>query len=267
MAKKRADVLLHDKGLVSSREKGKRLIMSGSVYIGTKRIDKPGESIDEEEEIYIKNNPLKYVSRGGLKLEKAIEKFSLNLKDTLCMDIGASTGGFTDCMLQNGASKVYAVDVGYGQLDWELRTNEKVIVMDRTNIRNVKHEHIGEYLDFISIDVSFISLSLVLPVAKSILKTNGLIVALIKPQFEAGKEKVGKKGIIRDRATHYEVIEKVVNVSKELSLSPKLLTFSPVTGAKGNIEYLILLVNDNNNNIEIEEDLIHNVIDEAYNEL
>lgn len=262
MTKKRADVLLYEKGLVSSREKGKRLIMTGSVYVGTKRIDKPGESIDEAQEIYIKNNPLKYVSRGGLKLEKAIEKFHLNLENKVCMDIGASTGGFTDCMLQNGASKVYAVDVGYGQLDWKIRSDEKVVVMDRTNIRNVTINHIDEYLDFISIDVSFISLRLVLPVAKSILKTNGMIVALIKPQFEAGKEKIGKKGIVRDKSTHFEVIEKIAKISKELELMPASLTFSPVTGAKGNIEYLVLLINEASAT-KIEENLINDVISEA----
>lgn len=264
MAKKRADVLLYDKGLVSSREKGKRLIMSGSVYIGSRRIDKPGYSVDEEEEIYIKNNPLKFVSRGGLKLEKAIENFHLNLHNKICMDIGASTGGFTDCMLQNGASKVYAVDVGYGQIHWKIRSNEKVIVMDRTNIRNVTFENIGEHLDFISIDVSFISLSIVLPVAKSLLKDNGEIVALIKPQFEAGRDKVGKKGIVRDKATHFEVIEKILKISKELDLTPTSLTFSPVTGAKGNIEYLILLRKQVTKTI-VEEALIYDLINEASN--
>lgn len=264
MAKKRADVLLFEKGLVSSREKGKRLIMSGSVYIGNRRIDKPGDSVDEEEEIYIKNNPLKYVSRGGLKLEKAIKEFDLDLKNKVCMDIGASTGGFTDCMLQSGASKVYSVDVGYGQLDWKIRSNKKVIVMDRTNIRNVSFDDIGEYLDFISIDVSFISLSLVLPVAKSLLKKNGEIVCLIKPQFEAGREKVGKNGIVRDKNTHYEVIEKVLSISNELDLKVISLTYSPITGAKGNIEYLLAL---SNGAVESKfvETLIYDVIDEAYN--
>ena len=178
--KKRADIVLFEKGLVDSREKAKRTIMEGLVFIGTQRIDKPGEKIDENSEIIIKVNPIKYVSRGGLKLEKAIEKFSLELNDKIAMDIGASTGGFTDCMLINGAHKVFAVDVGYGQLDWKLRNDPKVIVMERTNIRNVKIEDIGENIDFISIDVSFISLRLVLPVAKELLSTEGEIVALIK---------------------------------------------------------------------------------------
>lgn len=267
MAKKRADILLYDKGLVSSREKGKRLIMSGSVYIGTRRIDKPGESIDENAEIYIKDNPLKYVSRGGLKLEKAIDEFNLNLNGASCMDIGASTGGFTDCMLQNGASKVYAVDVGYGQLDWKLRNNEKVHVMDRTNIRNVQYEDVGEYLDFISIDVSFISLSLVLPVAKSLLKEGGQIVALIKPQFEAGKDKVGKKGIVRDKGTHLEVMQKIISICKELDIRTRSLTFSPVTGAKGNIEYLIHVTNEVYEDKYSQQSLIDDIINEAFHVL
>lgn len=267
MTKKRADVLLYEKGLVPSREKGKSLIMSGSVYIGSRRIDKAGQAIDEKEDIYIKGQPLKYVSRGGLKLEKAIEEFELNLSKAVCMDIGASTGGFTDCMLQNGASKVYAVDVGYGQLDWELRNNDKVIVMDRTNIRNIRPDDIGEPVDFISIDVSFISLSLVLPVAKSILKSEGSIVALIKPQFEAGRGKVGKKGIVKDRSIHNEVIEKIIKISEELNLSVTNLTFSPITGAKGNIEYLILLNNDGKNTGYIDKVTISDVIDESIKNL
>lgn len=268
MAKKRADVLLYEKGLVPSREKGKSIIMSGSVYIGTRRIDKAGEGIDEEEEIYIKGQPLKYVSRGGLKLEKAIEEFELNLSQAVCMDIGASTGGFTDCMLQNGASRVYAVDVGYGQLDWKIRNNEKVIIMDRTNIRNIRPDDIGESLDFISIDVSFISLSLVLPVAKSILKNDGSIVALIKPQFEAGKGRVGKKGIVKDRSIHNEVIEKVIKIGDKLNLYTRKITFSPITGAKGNIEYLILLSNSKDENAEdINNNTISNIIDEAIKNL
>ena len=200
MEKKRADVLLYEKGLVDSREKAKRIIMEGIVYVGNKRIDKPGEKLDLDSDIYIKDNPIIYVSRGGLKLEKAIKVFDLNLKDKIAIDIGASTGGFTDCMLQNGVKKVYAIDVGYGQLDWKIRQDPRVVVMERTNIRNVTEDHIGEIVDFISIDVSFISLKLVLPVAKKLIdRENGLIMALIKPQFEAGREKVGKKGLVRDK--------------------------------------------------------------------
>ncbi len=261
--KKRADIVLFEKGLVDSREKAKRTIMEGLVFIGTQRIDKPGEKIDENSEIIIKVNPIKYVSRGGLKLEKAIEKFSLELNDKIAMDIGASTGGFTDCMLINGAHKVFAVDVGYGQLDWKLRNDPKVIVMERTNIRNVKIEDIGENIDFISIDVSFISLRLVLPVAKELLSTEGEIVALIKPQFEAGRDNVGKKGIIRDKNIHFNVIKNIVDFCLEIGFGIVGLTFSPITGATGNIEFLIHLNNNNINNIN--EKLILEIIDEAHN--
>lgn len=243
MGKKRADILLFEKGLVDSREKGKRVIMEGIVFIGTRRIDKPGDYIDEDEDIIVKTNPLIYVGRGGLKLEKAIGIFDINLDKVIAMDIGASTGGFTDCMLKNGAVKVYAVDVGYNQLDWKLRNDPRVVVMERTNIRNVKKEGIDDKIDFISIDVSFISLRLVLPVAKSLLDESGEIVALIKPQFEAGREKVGKKGIVRDKNTHFEVIKEVVKFSNEIGLKATALTFSPVTGATGNIEFLVQLRN------------------------
>lgn len=264
MGKKRADILLFEKGLVDSREKGKRVIMEGAVFIGTRRVDKPGDYIDENEDIMVKVNPLIYVGRGGLKLEKAIEIFDLNLEAITAMDIGASTGGFTDCMLRSGASKVYAVDVGYNQLDWKLRNDPRVVVMERTNIRNVKKEDIGEDMDFISIDVSFISLKLVLPVAKSLLSGNGEIVALIKPQFEAGRAKVGKNGIVRDADTHLEVLKGIVEFSNEIGLKSNALTYSPVTGAKGNIEFLIHL---KNNGDSIEEDYILGVIEESHNTL
>jgi len=263
--KKRADVVLYEKGLVESREKAKRVIMEGTVFVGTHRIDKPGEKIDEEIEITIKDNPISYVSRGGLKLEKAIQKFSLSLNRKVAMDIGASTGGFTDCMLKNGVNKVFAVDVGYGQLDWKLRNDPKVVVMERTNIRNVKNEDIGEYIDFISIDVSFISLRLVLPVARDLLDEKGEIIALIKPQFEAGKEKVGKKGIIRDRNTHFEVIKSVVEFSNTLRLGVGGLTYSPITGATGNIEFLIYL--KNNSTETLDDSSILAVIEEAHIDL
>lgn len=264
MSKKRADLLLFEKGLVESREKGKRLIMEGVVFIGTKRIDKPGDSIDENEEITIKSNPLIYVSRGGLKLEKAIEYFNLELDNVIAMDIGASTGGFTDCMLKNGAVKVYALDVGYNQLDWKLRSDSRVVVMERTNIRNITKDDIKDDIDFISIDVSFISLRLVLPVAKDLLNENGQIVALIKPQFEAGREKVGKKGIVRDKDTHIEVINKIVEFCNEIGLVPSSLTFSPVTGATGNIEFLIYL---KKHGTSFGQELIQKTIDEAHNTL
>jgi 23S rRNA (cytidine1920-2'-O)/16S rRNA (cytidine1409-2'-O)-methyltransferase len=263
--KKRADIILYEKGLVDSREKGKRVIMEGSVFIGNQRIDKPGEKIDEDVEITIKENPNIYVSRGGLKLEKAVELFDLALENKVCMDIGSSTGGFTDCMLRKGASKSFAVDVGYGQLDWKLRNDPRVVVMERTNIRNVTKEDINEEIDFISIDVSFISLRLVLPVAKTLLSEDGQIIALIKPQFEAGKDKVGKKGIIRDKNIHFDVIKTVAEFSNEIGLGISGLTYSPITGATGNIEYLIYL--KNNINDTIEEELIAKVIEEAHNTL
>lgn len=264
MGKKRADILLFEKGLVDSREKGKRVIMEGSVFIGTRRIDKPGDYIDENEDIIVKSNPLNYVSRGGLKLEKSIDIFNLNLEDKVAMDIGASTGGFTDCMLQNGAKKVYAVDVGYGQLDWKIRSDNRVVVMERTNIRNVTLADIGEEMDFISIDVSFISLRLVLPVAKQLLKNNGEIVALVKPQFEAGREKVGKKGIVREKDTHLEVLNNVINFSNEIGLKVISLSFSPITGTTGNIEFLMHFKSDGDN---IDEDFILKTIEDAHNTL
>ena len=205
--KDRLDILLVKRGLAESREKAKAVIMSGIVYVDGQKEDKAGQTFSENVNIEVRGNTLKYVSRGGLKLEKAMECFDVNVENKICMDIGASSGGFTDCMLQNGAIKVYAVDVGHGQLAWKLRNDERVTVMEKTNIRYVKPEDIGEKIDFASIDVSFISLSKVLPAAYNLLKENGEIVALIKPQFEAGREKVGKKGVVREKSTHIEVIE------------------------------------------------------------
>ncbi len=263
--KKRADVVLFEKGLVDSREKGKRVIMEGIVYIASERVDKPGQKIDEESEIIVKENPIKYVSRGGLKLEKAIEDFQIEIKDKVCMDIGSSTGGFTDCMLKNGAKKVFSVDVGYGQLDWKLRNDDRVVVMERTNIRNVTKEDLGEDIDFISIDVSFISLKLVLPVAKTLLGEEGEISALIKPQFEAGKGKVGKKGVIRDKRVHSEVVEEIVDFCKSLDFGISGLSYSPITGASGNIEFLIHL--NKKNKDYINTDNINKLIDQAHESL
>lgn len=260
--KKRADQLLFDKGLVDSREKGKRIIMEGSVFVGTIRIDKPGQKIEETSDIVIHHNPLIYVSRGGLKLEKAMEDFNISLEQTVAMDIGSSTGGFTDCMLRSGSKKVFAVDVGYGQLDWKLRNDPRVVVMERTNIRYVTQDDIGILLDFISIDVSFISLKLVLPVAASLLNSDGEIVALIKPQFEAGKGKVGKNGIVRERNIHFDVINEIIEFVRTLDLVPVNLSFSPITGAKGNIEFLIHLKVKGED--VIDQVGINNVIDEAY---
>ncbi|MDR7870000.1 MAG: TlyA family RNA methyltransferase [Tissierellaceae bacterium] len=263
--KKRADIVLYEKGLVDSREKAKRIIMEGSVFIGSERVSKPGENIDEESDIYIKDNPIKYVSRGGHKLEKAINDFGLNLENAIAMDIGSSTGGFTDCMLKEKASKVYAVDVGYGQLDWALRQDSRVVVMERTNIRNITKDDIDDELDFISIDVSFISLKLVLPVAKSLMKDKAELVALIKPQFEAGKDKVGKNGIVREKETHIEVINSIVEFLSEIGLNPKNLSFSPITGAKGNIEFLVHAVN--NGETIVEQQMINNVVEYAHETL
>ena len=263
--KKRADVILFEKGLVESREKGKRVIMEGIVFVGTERIEKPGQKLDEDAEIRIKVNPNIYVSRGGLKLEKSIELFKLDLNDKVSMDIGASTGGFTDCMLKNGASKVFAIDVGYGQLDWKLRNDKRVVVMERTNIRHVESDEIGEPIDFISIDVSFISLKLVLPVAKKLLRDNGEIIALVKPQFEAGRENVGKRGIVRDKKIHYKVIKDTINYCVENKLSPYGLTYSPITGATGNIEFLIYLKNNLDNSIDDKE--IMEIIEKAHKNL
>ncbi|NLY78221.1 MAG: TlyA family RNA methyltransferase [Tissierellia bacterium] len=265
MKKARIDVLMFEKGLAESREKAKRIVMEGIVFVDDKKIDKPGEKVDVNSIITIKKDPVKYVSRGGLKLEKAIRVFNIDLNDKVALDIGASTGGFTDCMLQNGASKVYAVDVGYGQLDWKLRNDSRVVVKERTNIRYVTNEDIGEMVDFISIDVSFISLKLVLPVAKSLIKNKGEIVALVKPQFEAGKDKVGKKGLIRDKKIHIEVIEEIVDFCKSIGLSAINLDFSPVTGSTGNIEYLLHILNDDSNSIN--KRTIAQVVEDAHDTL
>lgn len=239
--KERLDVLLVSRGLAPSREKAKALIMSGIVYVDGNKEDKAGTTFACTSDILIKGNTLKYVSRGGLKLEKAMNEFKLSLNECICMDIGSSTGGFTDCMLQNGAVKVYAVDVGHGQLDWKLRNDERVICMEKTNIRYVTREHIDDELDFASIDVSFISLTKVLQPVKELLKDSGHIVCLIKPQFEAGREKVGKKGVVRDKKVHEEVIEMVTQYAVSIELFPLRLDFSPVKGPEGNIEYLLYL--------------------------
>ena len=239
--KKRLDVLVCERGLAESREKAKALIMAGVVFVGTNREDKPGSTFDETCEIEVKGHTLPYVSRGGLKLEKAMQSFPIALEGAVCLDIGASTGGFTDCMLQNGAVRVFAIDVGYGQLAWKLRCDDRVVCMEKTNIRYVTPDDIGERANFASIDVSFISLKLVLPPAVRLLKEDGQIAALIKPQFEAGREKVGKKGVVRDPDVHREVIERVMEIASDNDLTPCGLTYSPVKGPEGNIEYLIYL--------------------------
>lgn len=244
--KERLDILLVNKGLASSREKAKAIIMSGIVYVDGEKEDKAGQTFPENAVIEVRGNTLKYVSRGGLKLEKAMNEFDLKLDGNICMDVGSSTGGFTDCMLQNGAVKVYAVDVGHGQLDWKLRNDERVVCMEKTNIRYVTPDDIEDKIDFSSIDVSFISLTKVLLPVKELLTDKGRIVCLIKPQFEAGREKVGKKGVVRDKKVHEEVIEMVTEYAKSIELYPINLDFSPVKGPEGNIEYLLYLTKDSN---------------------
>ena len=243
--KERLDVLLVQRGLAPSREKAKTMIMEGNVFVDQQREDKAGSFFDVEAKIEVRGNTLRYVSRGGLKLEKAMEAFGLDLSGCVCMDIGASTGGFTDCMLQNGAAKVYAVDVGYGQFAWKLRQDPRVVCMEKTNIRYVTPDQIGEPLDFASVDVSFISLTKVLEPAKALLREGAQMVCLIKPQFEAGKDKVGKKGVVREQSTHREVIEKVIAYARGLGFRVLHLDDSPVKGPEGNIEYLVHLANDN----------------------
>jgi len=236
--KLRLDQLLHQKGLFDSREKARRAIMAGMVFVDQQKIDKPGTIVKEDAVIFIKENPIPYVSRGGLKLEKAIKKFAINLQGRVCLDIGASTGGFTDCMLKNGATKVYAIDVGYGQLDYSLRQDARVICMERTNVRHMEPSSLQELADFASIDVSFISLKLVLPVVKTLINEAAEIVALIKPQFEAGKERVGKKGVVRDLKVHKDVVEDIVSFCSSIDLTLINLSYSPIKGPEGNIEYL-----------------------------
>ena len=242
MAKERLDVLLVNRGLAASREKAKAIIMSGSVYVDGQKEDKAGQTFPEEANIEVRGSTLKYVSRGGLKLEKAMECFDVSLSGKICMDVGSSTGGFTDCMLQNGAVKVYAVDVGHGQLDWKLRNDQRVICMEKTNIRYVKPEDIEDRIQFSSIDVSFISLTKVLGPVKELLTDDGEIVCLIKPQFEAGREKVGKHGVVRDASVHKEVIDMVMNYAVSINFEVMSLEFSPVKGPEGNIEYLLHLL-------------------------
>ncbi len=239
--KERLDILVVKNGLASSREKAKTMIMEGIVLVNGQREDKPGTQFADTVKITLKGKPMPYVSRGGLKLEKAVGAFSLKLKDRVCMDVGSSTGGFTDCMLQNGAAKVYCVDVGYGQLDWKLRSDPRVVCMEKTNIRYLTREEIDELPSFVSVDVSFISLTKVLNVVYELMDDKGEVTALIKPQFEAGKEKVGKKGVVRDPAVHKEVIESVLAFVQTLGFKISGLEFSPVKGPEGNIEYLLYL--------------------------
>ncbi len=236
--KKRLDVLLTEKGLVESRSKAQAVIMAGQVYVDGQKADKPGISYEETVDIEVRGESCPYVSRGGLKLEKALRDFGVDPTGFVCSDSGASTGGFTDCLLQQGASKVFAIDVGYGQLDWKIRSDPRVVVMERTNIRYVTPEDLGEPLDLSVIDVSFISLKIVLPAIKALLKPTGQVLCLIKPQFEAGREKVGKKGVVREPETHKQVLDDFVELANTLHFTILGLTFSPVKGPEGNIEFL-----------------------------
>lgn len=264
MKKERADVLAFKQGLFTSREKAKSAIMAGLLYVDEVKVLKPGDMFDVETVFLSRGLEQPYVSRGGLKLEKAIEYFKIDLENSTCGDFGASTGGFTDCMLQNGAKKVYAIDVGYGQLDWKIRSDPKVVVIERTNIRTMTDDLIDEELDFISIDVSFISLTLILPKAIANLNNTGEIVALIKPQFEAGREQVGKKGIVKSREVHVEVIEKIRDFLEDNNMKMANLTYSPITGTTGNIEYLAHIKREDS--IETLYD-ITTIVNEAFNQL
>ena len=278
--KERLDVMLVARGLAESREKAKAIIMSGNVFANSCREDKAGSMFDEKAVIEVKGNTLKYVSRGGLKLEKAMDNFSVSLSGKICMDVGASTGGFTDCMLQNGAVKVYSVDVGHGQLAWKLRQDERVVCMEKTNIRYVTPEDIPDKIGVTSIDVSFISLTKVLLPVKNLLEDHGDVVCLIKPQFEAGREKVGKKGVVKDKSVHRDVIHMVIDYARSIGFLVCNLDFSPIKGPEGNIEYLLHIVNsvsepesaaDNSSDRyllpEIMEDVICEVVERAHGTL
>ncbi|MBD5457264.1 MAG: TlyA family RNA methyltransferase [Lachnospiraceae bacterium] len=266
--KERLDILLVKQGFAPSREKAKAVIMTGNVYVNGQREDKAGASFEEEKiHIEVKGVPAKYVSRGGLKLEKAMQTFGIVLTDTICMDIGASTGGFTDCMLQSGAVKVYSVDVGHGQLAWKLRQDERVVCMEKTNFRYMQPSDIEDRLDFASVDVSFISLTKILIPARNLLKEKGRMVCLIKPQFEAGREKVGKKGVVREPEIHEEVIRKIIAYAEQTGFAVKGLTFSPIKGPEGNIEYLVYLEKAEFPLEESMEQLISDTVRAAHEEL
>ena len=265
--KERLDVLLVNRGLAPSREKAKTMIMEGNVFVNNNREDKAGSTFSDDCNIEIHGKTLQYVSRGGLKLEKAMKHFDITMDGKVCMDIGASTGGFTDCMLQNGAKKVYAVDVGYGQFAWKLRQDERVVCMEKTNIRYVTPKDIDDELDFASVDVSFISLTKVLGPARALLKDGGEMVCLIKPQFEAGREKVGKKGVVREPSVHEEVIFRVLALARQMELTPKALTYSPVKGPEGNIEYLVWLAKGASATDGVPDELVVSVVSQAHGAL
>lgn len=273
-SKERLDLLLVNKNLAESREKAKVLIMSGKVYVDNQKADKAGTLYKEDSKIEVRKDEIEFVSRGGFKLNKAISSFGIDLRDKVAMDIGASTGGFTDCMLQNGAKKVYSVDVGYGQLAWKLRNDERVVNLERTNIRYIDESLISEKLDFVSVDVSFISLKLVLPVAKKLMKDLAKGVCLIKPQFEAGRDKIGKNGVVREKKVHEEVIKNVFKFTSDLGFKILDLDFSPVKGPKGNIEYLMFIEKigkerqkqENNFNVLLDEK-IKEVVEKSHDSL
>ncbi len=271
--KERLDVLLVKRGLAESREKAKAIIMTGNVFVKEQREDKAGSTFDEDVEIEVKGTPMKYVSRGGYKLEKAMELWQVPLENRICMDVGSSTGGFTDCMLQNGAAKVYAIDVGTNQLAWKLRQDERVVSMEKTNIRYVTHEDVPDDIGFSSIDVAFISLTKVLVPVRNLLADNGRVVCLIKPQFEAGKDKVGKKGVVRDKKVHLEVVQNVMIYAMAIGFKVLELSFSPIKGPEGNIEYLLYIEKDTDRNDTVceitdeEKDMAERIFNEKYDKL
>ncbi len=263
----RADILLVTRGLAQSRERARALIMEGVVYAGERKVLKPSDSLNDDAEIIIKQNPIPFVSRGGLKLKKAIDNYSISLDGLICVDVGASTGGFTDCMLQNGASKVYAVDVGYGQLDWRLRNDPRVVCMERHNARLMEPAWFDDVPEFASVDVSFISTKLILPRLVDVLKDGSMAVILVKPQFEAGRAKVGKNGVVRDAATHVEVLKGAVQHALDVGFGCCAIDFSPITGPKGNIEYLLVLkknVTSSGDNIKTQINKIVSLSHEAF---
>lgn len=262
----RLDQYLCQNGLVQSRERAKALIMSGIVFVNNQKADKAGEMIAEDATVEVRGHDIGYVSRGGLKLEKAMQVFPMTPNGKVCMDIGASTGGFTDCMLQNGATKVYAVDVGYGQLAWSLRSDERVVNMERTNIRHVTPDMLADQIEFFSVDVSFISLKHIFPVADAICVPGANGVCLVKPQFEAGREKVGKKGVVRESSTHIEVIRNAIGFALQNHFSVRGLDYSPIKGPEGNIEFLIHVVHDGEQQASSEED-IQSVVNAAHQSL
>lgn len=264
--KQRIDAELVSRGIIQSRERAKAEIMAGKVYVNGQKADKAGELVTSSDNIEFRGEQLKYVSRGGLKLEKAMELYGFCLDGKVCMDVGASTGGFTDCMLQSGASKVYSVDVGYGQLAWSLRQDERVVNLERTNIRYITKEQVPDTVDFVSIDVSFISLGLVIPVLPSFLADDAMMVCLVKPQFEAGREKVGKHGVVRDPATHIEVLERAVGFAKKSGFGIVGIEFSPIKGPQGNIEYLMVLTRKDPS-LSVSGDEIKKLVESSHDEL